>query len=601
MSEGNAGFDSVSEYTQHGGIPMRVEDGFAYPDFDFESNPGMSEPIDSLSFPIGEVPKGDGVEYAFEGEPELYPEMNFRKEANELSDSRSIPNTTYLTHGIHKHPAIFIPHIPSYLIRQFTQSRNSDGERPTVLDPFSGSGTTGLEAKINGRNYVGIEINPLSRLVSEVSTTPIPPSALEYAREKFIDRLDSLEETKYEEYDVEFLDRTGKDHWFQQKAIEGLTRIRKVTDELSFDDSEIRKELTDFERRVVDDLQLSHEELARRINRWLVLMVANTVFEVSNADPGVSKAYKSSKMRTKIDEGTHPPDLHETHKQQLDESIGQLTQLWNEIYDTDFTEGVRQATLTEMEPSKKNGDETTSLEKNDAHRAEVDIRLGDARTFELPEYQEEIDIAITSPPYINAMNYYRGSKLRLFWIYDLLEEDEKFDATELRKSIVGTNSVSMSKVDRDLPVTVRDVWKGTEEEYEQTRLPKLDQDIEAIHELDHNSAKKKGYVTWKFFAEDMAQNLARVYEHLKPGGYYFFVIGENTIGERLIHSHKYVADIARNLGKIEGHGGQFDEDDGFRLIGSAWDQITNRDLFQGRNHEGGVIECEWVVMLQKPK
>ena len=36
------------------------------------------------------------------------------------------------------------------------------GSKPgdTVLDPFSGSGTTGAAALKEGRNYIGIEINP---------------------------------------------------------------------------------------------------------------------------------------------------------------------------------------------------------------------------------------------------------------------------------------------------------------------------------------------------------------------------------------------------------------------------------------------------------
>jgi site-specific DNA-methyltransferase (cytosine-N4-specific) len=36
------------------------------------------------------------------------------------------------------------------------------GCRPegTVVDPFNGAGTTGLVAVSNGRNYVGIELNP---------------------------------------------------------------------------------------------------------------------------------------------------------------------------------------------------------------------------------------------------------------------------------------------------------------------------------------------------------------------------------------------------------------------------------------------------------
>ena len=571
-----------------------------YPDFDFEANPGMSEvPAEEIGYPLGPVPKGDGVEYAFSGEPEEYPEMDFRSLANELSDGRTIPNTTYRTHGIHKHPAIFIPQIPSYIVRQFTTPENEDGDRPLVLDPFSGSGTTGLEAKVNGRDYLGVEINPLSRLVSEVATSPIPPSALDAAEENYLSLLDATEDRRYEEYDAEFLDRTGKEHWFEPEAIRGLTRVRKAFAEFEArDEFDPLEPLSEQEAAAVEDLGLGRKGLRARIERWLTLLIANTVFEVSNADPGVSKAYKSRKMRRKIEEGDHPPDVLATHREQISETKGDLVELWNDIYGTDDSGGTVQRTLDRFGDGDASRD---PLAENDAHAATVDIRLGDARTFDFPEYSERVDLAVTSPPYINAMNYYRGSKLRLFWLYDFLEEDEKFDAAELRKSIVGTHSVSMGEVDRDLPATLRSVWTGSEAEYEATRLGNLDDDVEAIHALDHNEAERKAYVTWKFFAEDMLQNLARVYEHLKPGGYYFFVIGENTIGERLIHSHKYVADIARNLGKFEGTGGDFDEDEGFRLVASAWDSITNRDLFEGRKHEGGVIRCEWVTILQKPR
>lgn len=579
---------------------MKRAEEMVYPDFRFEDNPGMAaHPDGEIGYPLGPVPKGEGVEYAFPGEPEVHPEMDFRRLVNELGDGRSVPNTTYLTHALHKHPAIFIPHIPSYIIRQFTTAENEDGERPLILDPFSGSGTTGLEAKINGRDYLGVEINPLSRLVSEVSTSPIPPTTLNRAEEKYCQLLEETEDKLYEQYDAEFLDRTGKDHWFEPIAIRGLTRVRKAL--AAFIDSgfDPLANLNEGEKNVVEDLNLERADLKRRVNRWLTLLIANTVFEVSNADPGVSKAYKSKKMRRRIEEGEHPPDVLETHREQISETKGKLVELWNDIYRTDYKSGTVQRTLGSSRTAEASQKECT--EGNAAHRANVDIRLGDARTFHFEEYEGQIDLAITSPPYINAMNYYRGSKLRLFWLYDFLEEDEKFDATELRKSIVGTNSVSMSKVDRSLPATLRSVWTGTDEEFNNTRLQYLDADIKEIHELDHNEAKRKAYVTWSFFAKDMLQNLSRVYEHLKPGGYYFFVIGENTIGERLIHSHKYVADIAQNLGKFEGTGGSFEEDEGFRLVGSAWDKITNRDLFKGRKHDGGVIECEWVTILQKPR
>jgi DNA modification methylase len=578
MSDGKSDLADRRRYVQFGGVEMDRDGDTVYPDFRFESHPGTGSPPDERpGYPLGEVPTSGDLDYALPGEPTSYPEMDFRALANGLDDGRTVPNTTYLTHAIHKHPAIFIPQIPSYVVRQFTTASTADGDRPLVLDPFCGSGTTGVEARIAGRDFLGVEINPLSRLVSEVATAPIPPTLLRAVEARVVDAVDETAARQYDAYDVEFLDRTGKTHWFEPDAIRDLTRIRKAVDELPLSELPVREVLDADERRIVDDGSLDRDTLRRRCYRWLVLTVANTVFEVSNADPGVSKAYRSARMRDRIAAGTHPPDGLAVFANELAETREKLTALWDDIYD----DGV-------------------PLGENRAHRADVDLRLDDARTFDLPAYRESVDLAVTSPPYISAMNYYRGTKLRLFWIRDLLAADELFEAEALRKSIVGTTSVAMSRVDEDLPASLRGRWTGSDEAFEATRLPHLDAAIERIHAAEYQSASKRAYVTWRFFAEDMLQALARTYEHLKPGGYFFFLIGENTICEELVQSHKFVADIARNLGRFEGHGGDFAAEDGFRLVGSLWDEISNRDLFQDRNHEGGVIECEWMVVLQKP-
>ena len=288
-------------------------------------------------------------------------------------------------------------------------------------------------------------------------------------------------------------------------------------------------------------------------------------------------------MKEKIKTGEHPPSAIRVFISELEESSDMLKEYWNMIYEHQY------------EKSQAEG-EPDSLENNHAHKACIDIRVGDAREFTDPDYYNSVDLAITSPPYINAMNYYRGTKLRLFWIHDLI--DEIVDPDVLRKSIVGTNSVSIKGLD-DLPKKTIDQWNGTIEGFQNTSLPQLDQTIIEIHTGGLTEAKRRAYTTWKFFNIDMVKSLGKTYKHLKPGAHFFLVIGENTIGGNKIQSHRYIADIAKNIGKFDNS--TVDSDDSYRFVGFAWDEISNRELFQSRNHTNGVIEGEWIVMLQKPR
>jgi site-specific DNA-methyltransferase (adenine-specific) len=56
--------------------------------------------------------------------------------------------------ALQDHPAMF----PEELARDHILSWSNEGD--IVLDPFSGSGTTAKMAKHNGRQYIGIEVNP---------------------------------------------------------------------------------------------------------------------------------------------------------------------------------------------------------------------------------------------------------------------------------------------------------------------------------------------------------------------------------------------------------------------------------------------------------
>lgn len=83
---------------------------------------------------------------------------------------------TALTHGLHKYPAKFFPELPRWLVKRYSS------ENETVLDPFSGSGTTNVEALLLRRNSVGIDVDPFSRFLSKVKVTPLVEDELKYCQ-----------------------------------------------------------------------------------------------------------------------------------------------------------------------------------------------------------------------------------------------------------------------------------------------------------------------------------------------------------------------------------------------------------------------------------
>ena len=76
-------------------------------------------------------------------------------------------DTSYLTHGLHEYPARMIPQIARRLIVRYTK------EKDMILDPFCGSGTTLVEARLANRNAIGNDINPFACLLAKVKSSPL--------------------------------------------------------------------------------------------------------------------------------------------------------------------------------------------------------------------------------------------------------------------------------------------------------------------------------------------------------------------------------------------------------------------------------------------
>lgn len=145
---------------------------------------------------------------------------------------KTIKDTAYITHGYYTYPAKFIPQLASRLICEYSH------ENDIVIDPFMGSGTTVVEAIVNGRIGIGTDINEIANLLSKVKTTPIENLTLGNEFEKIKNDLKIRTSEKIDEYREKSLKNIVQneriDYWFlpeqKEKLAILLDRILEISD-----------------------------------------------------------------------------------------------------------------------------------------------------------------------------------------------------------------------------------------------------------------------------------------------------------------------------------------------------------------------------------
>lgn len=144
----------------------------------------------------------------------------------------------------------------------------------------------------------------------------------------------------------------------------------------------------------------------------------------------------------------------------------------------------------------------------------------DARNI---NYEENyFDLAVTSPPYVNAVDYPRTHQLEMYWLG--FAQDS---LTALKKENVGTESVSASN------------YKNRHE----IGVPEADKVMANIFEAD----PRRAFIAFKYL-DDMRKNLTEVYKVLCKGGRYVVVVGNNRIRGQLFENWKYLMPIAEEIG-----------------------------------------------------
>ena len=124
-------------------------------------------------------------------------------------------------HRIHAYPARF----PAFITTKALQYADRQGVNVKVVaDVFCGCGTTAVEAKRNGKNFWGCDINPVATLIARVKTRHYRDAVLERYFDAIRDEFHRAEPTPEDHARVG--DRIR--YWFDERNIEDLIRLDRA-------------------------------------------------------------------------------------------------------------------------------------------------------------------------------------------------------------------------------------------------------------------------------------------------------------------------------------------------------------------------------------
>ena len=137
-----------------------------------------------------------------------------------------------------------------------------------------------------------------------------------------------------------------------------------------------------------------------------------------------------------------------------------------------------------------------------------------------------IDLAVTSPPYANAVDYPRTHQLEIYWLGFADGSLQPLKARHVGTEVVKAKDYS---------------------ELHSTGCQDADSVIEKIYETD----PRRAYIAAKYLL-DMFANLEEVYRVLKKRGVYVLVVGNNLMRGFEFETWRYLCDQAPRVGfKVE--------------------------------------------------
>lgn len=423
-------------------------------------------------------------------------------ERNSILNIATRDVNTY-THGFHKYPAKFIPQIPRWAIVKYLNGNKNKN----ILDPFCGSGTTLVEGVIAGYNVIGIDIDPLSAMISKVKTTRVNEKDLNKISDWLVKEIKSGSKGSFKP-DCETIK-----HWFTDGAIQKLSTIRTLI-------NQIPEKFCDISN--VKDIQ-----------DLLIICFSSIIRRVSRADNESQKTYVS---HTKIKE---PEEVNSLFLSQLDYFIDRSAKF--------------SATINSNVTSKIISSSSVQSLENELKR-------------------QPIDLAVTSPPYIKAIDYIYNQMVELFWVGDLFQMQTQPKQNIKKIEYIGNKHIQKANFINYSPYNMT------------LNIAKLDQRLQQVYENDKKNGHKHFYIAFKFFA-DMEKHFSEMAKCLNKKTHYIMVVGNTSVSDIFFDTANFLIAIAERQGFI---------------ISNKWGyKIKNRYMRFDRKGRGGLIDIDWVLDFER--
>ncbi len=283
----------------------------------------------------------------------------------------------------------FVLSFPPHLVRDYCQDLGLDG-RHTLLDPFCGTGTTLVEAKLQGISACGVEANPFAHFASAVKTDwrVAPNELVESSQQIANDALACLAQQGIDDQAL----FTGEITTLPLRSLSPEEIKLLLTDSIS--PVPLHKALVLLECIKKRSALQSHRHQLLALAKALVFKISNLHF---GPEIGIGKA--------KADSPVISTWLCEVEK--MAEDLRQLEEV--------------NSTLSE-------------------------IHLGDARRINEFLPPNSIDAVITSPPYPNEKDYTRITRLESVLLGFI---SNKADLRNLKSHLVRSNTRNVYKDDDD--------------------------------------------------------------------------------------------------------------------------------------------------------